>query len=359
MFKQNVLQESWENVYTAGDVHESYDNFISIITVRYNDCCPVRKVSIGSKKVDKPWITNGLRNACKKENQLYLNFIKNRTFETEQKYKRYKNKLTSILRCREEQYYTDLLKSHKYNTRETWKVLNGIIKKKRNNNSNFPETFVYNDRKLSGKDAADGFNHFFNTVGPELASKIPSQTSTIHDYLREKNVHSKFLRNTDENEILNIVRNFGNKLSLDCNDFSMALVKDIIPYVIQPFTFICNKTFSDGICPDSMKVAKIVPLYKSGDKDMFTNYRPVSLLPQFSKILEKLFDERLESFIVKYNILSESQFGFRSGRSTSMALLDLIEKITTALDNKQATIGVFIDLKKPSTQLITTCYFVN
>lgn len=135
-----------------------------------------------------------------------------------------------------------------------------------------------------------------------------------------------FLRNTDENEILNIVRNFGNKLSLDCNDFSMALVKDIIPYVIQPFTFICNKPFSDGICPDSMKVAKIAPLYKSGDKDMFTNYRPVSLLPQFSKILEKLFDERLENFIVKYNLLSESQFGFRSGRSTSIALLDLIEK---------------------------------
>lgn len=155
-----------------------------------------------------------------------------------------------------------------------------------------------------------------------------------------------FLRKTDENEILNIVRNFGNKLSLDCNDFSMALVKDIIPYVIQPFTFICNKSFSDGICPNSKKVAKIAPLYKSSDKDMFTNYRPVSLLPQCSKILEKLFDERLKSFIVKYNILSERKFGFRSGRSTSMALLDLIEKITTALDNKQATIGVFIDLKK-------------
>lgn len=85
------------------------------------------------------------------------------------KIKRYKNKLTSILGCREEQYYTDLLKSHKYNTRETYKVLNGIIKKKRNDNSNFPKTFVYNDRKLGSKDAADGFNHFFTTVGPELA----------------------------------------------------------------------------------------------------------------------------------------------------------------------------------------------
>ncbi|KAJ8030738.1 hypothetical protein HOLleu_27226 [Holothuria leucospilota] len=75
LFKQNLLQESWDNVYTAGDVHESYDNFISIITVLYNDCCPVRKVSIGSKKVSKPWITNGLRNACKRKNQLYFNFI--------------------------------------------------------------------------------------------------------------------------------------------------------------------------------------------------------------------------------------------------------------------------------------------
>ena len=95
-----------------------------------------------------------------------------------------------------------------------------------------------------------------------------------------------------------------------------------------------------------MKIARVIPIFKGGEKNVFTNYRPVSLLPQFSKILEKLFDKRLESFINKNNLLSDSQYGFRRGRSTSMALINLIEEITTSLDNKKSTIGVFIDLKK-------------
>ena len=70
------------------------------------------------------------------------------------------------------------------------------------------------------------------------------------------------------------------------------------------------------------------------------------MLPQFSKILEKVFNDRLDKFIEKYCLLNESQYGFRSNRSTSLALLELIEEITTSLDNKKATVGVFIDLKK-------------
>ena len=93
-----------------------------------------------------------------------------------------------------------------------------------------------------------------------------------------------------------------------------------------------------------MKLAKVIPLYKTGKQNVFTNYRPVSLLPQFSKIL--LFSEQLDEFIEKQNILCESQYDFISNRSTSMALLELIEEITSAVDNKKCTIGVFIDLKK-------------
>ena len=74
-----------------------------------------------------------------------------------------------------------------------------------------------------------------------------------------------------------------------------------------------------------MKVAKVLPLFKSGDKDSFNNYRPVSLLPQFSKILEKLFDNRMQEFIDKHSLLNECQYGFRQNRSTSIALMELIE----------------------------------
>uniref|UniRef100_A0A3B3I2D7 Reverse transcriptase domain-containing protein n=1 Tax=Oryzias latipes TaxID=8090 RepID=A0A3B3I2D7_ORYLA len=95
-----------------------------------------------------------------------------------------------------------------------------------------------------------------------------------------------------------------------------------------------------------MKIAKVILIYKSGDKHQFTNYRPVSLLPQFSKILEKIFNDKLALFIEKHNIINENQYGFRENRSTSLAIIDAVEEITNALDKKKYAAGIFIDLKK-------------
>lgn len=93
-----------------------------------------------------------------------------------------------------------------------------------------------------------------------------------------------------------------------------------------------------------MKIAKVIPLFKAVDKNSFNNYRPVSLLPQFSKVLNAR--KVVNNFIEKINILSESQYAFRTNRSTALAIMEKIEEITTAIDRRKYTIGVFIDLNK-------------
>ena len=95
-----------------------------------------------------------------------------------------------------------------------------------------------------------------------------------------------------------------------------------------------------------MKIAKVLPVYKNGAKNEFNNYRPISLLPQLSKILEKLFDLRMDKFINRHNILHDSQFGLKAGRSPSMAFLSLIENTSTSLDDHMHAVGVFMDIKK-------------
>ena len=109
---------------------------------------------------------------------------------------------------------------------------------------------------------------------------------------------------------------------------------------------ICNLSFSKGIFPLQMNIAKVIPIFKSGDKSQFNNYRPISVLSQFSKIFENLFYERLKTYIDKHVLLSDNQYGFRSNRSTSLALLELVEKITKSIDDGKYTIGIFIDIKK-------------
>ena len=152
--------------------------------------------------------------------------------------------------------------------------------------------------------------------------------------MKERNNNSMFIGGVTEYDVMKVVNNLKKKESKDCNDIDMTIIKTIIEDILTYFTYICNQYFLSGTFRNKMKLANVIPLYKTGKHNVFTNYRHVSLLPQFSKILEKIFSEQLDVFIEKQNILCESQYGFRSNRSTSMALLELIEEITSAVDNK-------------------------
>ena len=348
-FNEELSQQDWNHIIGIKDVNVAYDNFIHIFTNLYNKHCPVKKLCFNDGKVvTKPWITKGLAKACKKKNRLYKDFLCNRTQLACQKYKAYKNKLTTVLRYAEKNYYTSKLESQKNNIKGTWQTLKALLKKNVQKSS-FPESFMCNEKIIKKKiDIANGFNEFFINVGPNLAKKIvpPKENTSIFDYLGDRNKFSMYLFNIEESEIIKTVNDCCNKTSTDCNDINMLIVKKTIKNIVIPFTYICNLSFEFGIFPDNMKTAKVIPLFKSGENNIFTNYRPVSLLPQFSKILEKLFNKRLDSFIDKYFLLTESQYGFRYSRSTALAILELMEEITDASDRRKNTIGIFIDLKK-------------
>ena len=98
--------------------------------------------------------------------------------------------------------------------------------------------------------------------------------------------------------------------------------------------------------PDELKIAKVIPLFKSGDDSKCQNYRPVSVLPSFSKIFEKIIYSRLLSFIDKHDIIYKYQFGFRQYHSTAMALIKLTENISNALEKGEFVLGVFLDFSK-------------
>ena len=253
------------------------------------------------------------------------------------RYKAYKNKLTSIKRFCKKKYYNELLENNKNNVKRTWKVINEILNKQVKQ-SDYPDIFKNEDgNPVRGyTNIANTFNDFFINVGPKLASKIEKvENENIYDYLTQTNNNSMYLNPVDNQEIMNIVQECKNKLSEDYDGMNMNTVKHIIHGILKPLTYLCYLSFEKGIVPDMMKISKVIPLYKTGDKTAFTNYRPVALLPQFSKILEKLFCKRLTKFIENNRLISDSQYGFRADRSTSLAILDLVKELTTALDNKK------------------------
>ena len=111
------------------------------------------------------------------------------------------------------------------------------------------------------------------------------------------------------------------------DNISMNLIKDSIDEIIFPITSIINLSITSGIVPNQLKIARVIPLFKSGEQDIFTNYRPVSVLPAFSKILERVMYNRLLRFFNAFKILYDNQYGFRKHHSTAYALACLYDKI--------------------------------
>lgn len=240
--------------------------------------------------MDCPWIIKGLQNACIKKNALYREFLRTSTKDAEIRYKRYKNRLTNILRYSKKEYYMKQLDINRNNNKRLWEILNSVIKRGTGQN-NYPKIFICNVHEEYNMDVvANSLNEFFVTAGPNLARTItdPGKAQEKSDTLTEIHILC-FSQPLMKMKFLKLSKKCKNQKSLDCNDIDMIVVKRVIEAIIKPFTYICNLSFQTGRFPDRMKIAKVIPLYKSGNKHHFTNYRPVSSLPQFSKVLEKLF----------------------------------------------------------------------
>ena len=181
----------------------AYNALLSTFVHLYNQCCPIRLVKHFTLKNDKPWLTNSLRNACHKFFLLYTQFLRSRTLTSEQKYKLYKNKLTTILRFAEKSYYSSLLGANRGDAKSTWNVLNTVINKKMCPNE-LPKHFECNGEDISDSSIiANKFNTFFATIGPNLPAV---ECASIGDYMGEHNINSMFLTPVVESEIINIVK---------------------------------------------------------------------------------------------------------------------------------------------------------
>ena len=154
-----------------------------------------------------------------------------------------------------------------------------------------------------------------------------------------------FLQPTSENEVINIF-NLLKKNSEGPDGLKPQVLRVVNNVIACPLVHVINLSFSQGIVPTELKIARVCPIHKSGDNKLIQNYRPISVLSAFSKIFEKLVFNRLNQFLEKFKIITNSQFGFRSGYSTSLAISLLYEKITKAIEDKDHFVGIFLDLSK-------------
>ena len=215
--------------------------------------------------------------------------------------------------------------------------------------SNYPNAFKYNNNMISDSALIAGqFNDYFTNIGPSLNLKLQDTNIDPMHYLGGNYVHSLFFSPTDVSEVNCLLNEINVNKSTGPDGLHPAVIKSVAQHISPILVHIFNNSMATGIIPKALKVAQITPIYKADDPMEFINYRPISILPVLSKILEKVVLKRLLDFLNKHDILNSSQFGFRKHHSTTLALIDLIDNISNSLDNKDYTIhiGVFLDLSK-------------
>lgn len=347
-FKNAIDTQNWQTVLASKNVNESLEKFSQI----YNNCFesnfPLIRCSNKHNRPSKPWITPALRKSINRKSILHRKWVKTKNKEDERIYKNYARLLRNLIRKSEQVYFHDQLSSKFNNAKDIWKTLNSIgnfsNKKKENNTIHEIKT----DRKniTNCNEIAEKFNEYFTTIGDKYSKQFLDDGKKYKSYLGCPTLNSLYLKPADQPEILKIIETLKNSKSTSCDYFSNFLLKECKYSLLTPLLHIFNLSFATGVFPEPLKVTKIIPIYKGGDKLDLFNYRPISLTSSVGKILERLMYNRIVNFFNKSNFFYDYQFGFREGHSTSHAVLELINMIENEHTNNNLILGAFLDLRK-------------
>ena len=352
-FNQALQNETWDNVLTETDPELAYQSFIDTYLKLMNTSLPVKTCKFNRyRHKAQPWITKGLIKSLATKDKLYNKYLncKNANLKAtkEAQYKTYRNIYNSLIRKAKAIHWHNTLQKSKHDLKQTWKNINLILGRNKNNlGQNLSDTFKHDGKVYNTKqDISNGFNDYFINVGPRLASKIPSSHITNNKIPNMNFPNSFYLTPTCPAEVSNVIERLKSKTSYGHDEISPKLAKATALSISQPISHITNMSFQKGIFPKDLKKAKVIPIYKNKEKSTFSNYRPISLLPAFSKIIERLVYNRLYKYIKANRILDPAQYGFQSKLSTDHAIIELQNRIVDNLSKNRHCIGIFIDLSK-------------
>ena len=342
LFEEKLSQFDW-NLLETDDINLFLQNFTSTVNRFYTECFPLRSKEVTEKYFKNPWHGTSVKKLS--DARIRYHSLLKQGLVTKAEYSLYRNRITSLIRKHKESYFQNLFARNISNIRETWKNIKLLC----NNNSNKKiESILHNNVKYSSdSDIAEIFNNFFVNIARDIENSLPTTTNSPYSYLNRDNFPEIDIVPVTFDEISSIISSLKNKKT-DNAHISVCIFKSFRHHFIPTLCKIINMSLDQGIFPDSLKHATVIPIYKKGCPQNVSHYRPISLLPFMSKIFEKCMLNRLNFHASSCNIFTTSQFGFRKGRSTQDAILALTENIYHAFNRTDGSfcLNVFIDFKK-------------
>ncbi len=332
-------RKTLDNINIPDNVNTQVEIFNSVFLKCLDFRAPL--VTKELKRPSAPWLNQELKSLIKQKNYALKSWKTDRSdIIPEQTYENLKCEVRRSINFFKAEYYNNKFNKHKGNSKLLWKTIKKLIPD--NKCSSMPMT--------CNKETAKFFNVFFANVGKNTFEKTRLRDSTLFP-----DTHAVF--NTEHNSLFRpepidwqtlvlTIAHMNSSNACGYDRIPLRFLKDSLPVIVSYLTIITNTSIVTGIFPSAWKYSIVVPILKTGDVNDPFNYRPISLLPVLSKILEKIVSPQLSQYLETKHLLSNTQHGFRPKLSTTSALLTLTGKLYSNIDNKKVSLVTLCDLSK-------------
>lgn len=340
-FKQYIEKLSFSEVYDEVNPEEAFNKFHDLFKLFYDLCFPtVRRKYLIKKK--ETWISKGIKNCSKRKRQLLQAYRTNPTVHNRYMFKNYSKKLRKIIKLTKLSQNANLISSSKSKSKATWNIIN-------KNKHNLPKENI-DKIKVDGKiyddplDIAENFNNYFIDSIKDITKD--STKYTFNKFLNNNKSNSLFFNPVTPNDIQLIICNLKNSNSSGYDDIITMVIKLVNKIIAPPLCHIINLCIEKGIFPSKLKISIVKPLFKSHDRENMNYYRPIALIPIFSKIVEKVMYHNLYNYFEANMLFSEEQKGFRKNKCINLAIYEFIDKIICSKDRKIDVSAIYMDMSK-------------
>ena len=325
------------------NVNENVERTCNFLDQTLDTYFPIRTKTIGEKRLTSPWLTDDILFCIKKKFKLFKLYKDNRiTFDH---FQTFRNILNSTINLSKELYYQQAFNAAFNNIQRAWSLIKNLLSSKKSNTN----VEILNDNNaivVDPKVVSEMFGKNFQEATQNLLSNTQNPLSSVIDFNNiPQNENSAFFAPTTAAEIHTLIKSLPNKKPSK-SDFPVKILKLISVHISPLISNLINSCIINGIYPDVLKIARVVPVFKKGSKKMMQNYRPISVLKNLNKIFEKALYERISNFAEQNNLIPACQYGFTKNKSTRDAILEFLLHITPVFTNKTYGAALFADFSK-------------
>ena len=337
----------WSPVFSSLNVNYAWHHMKSILKGIFERHAPTIMKKVRGKPA--PWLNNDVKSLMNARDKLLRKSRRTKANSESSQYKSKRNEVNAAVRKAKSTYYKNLLNENSTDANKFWKTLKSIYPTKNRDKTSLRSFDIGGEKTTDPSQIANAFCTFFTQVIASLKSKaIPLRNfAWKNPSPMQMRTNSKFsFRKVSQLEVMKQLKSIKRSKSTGIDDLPPNMLKDAAPAISAPLTYLINQSLETGLFPTAWKAAKIIPIHKSGSYSNLDNYRPISILPVLSKVIEKVIHRQLLTFLEESKLLSKFQFGFRPKLSTELATTLLLDDIRRSVDEGKLVGVVFVDLTK-------------